>query len=84
MDILEDVRVLFRVPIGRVGQPSRELGEDLGLSLFSEVVVDGGTGGGEGNALDNGGGLHGVCSFRTGRQVGRVRCASVPSVTSIL
>ena len=58
MDILVDVRVEGVLPIGRVGQPSKELGLHLGLSLFSEEGVDGGTGGGEGDALGDGDSLH--------------------------
>lgn len=63
MDILVDVRVDGVLPIGRVGQPSKELGLHLGLSLFSEEGVDGGLGGGEGDALGDGDGLHSINSF---------------------
>ena len=58
MDILEDVRVEGVLPVGRVRQPSKELGLHLGGSLFSEKGVDGGLGGGEGDALGDGDGQH--------------------------
>ena len=67
MDILVDVRVQGVSPVGRVGQPAEDFsllleGEAFGLGLgyLGKVAVDGGLGGGEGNALDDGDGLHGV------------------------
>ena len=60
MDILVDVRVLFRVPIGRIGQPSEDASLIIGLGYLGEVAVDGVLGGGESDALDDGDGLHGV------------------------
>ena len=60
IDILVDVRVLFRVPIDRIGEPSEDASLVLGLGYLCEIAVDGGLGGGEGDALDDGDGLHGV------------------------
>ena len=59
MDILEDVRVGGALPVGRVGQPSMELGFHLSRTEVGLDGVDGGRGGGEGDALGDDDGGHG-------------------------
>lgn len=60
VDILIDLRVIGVRLIRGITEPGLGLGFPLGFSLLGEEAVDGGLSGGEGDALDDGDGLHGV------------------------
>lgn len=74
MDILVDVRVEGIVPVFRIGQPAEDISLSLGDAAFFQNAVDGGLGGGEGNALDDNDRLHAENPFQAvGRSGGRER-----------
>ena len=58
VDILVDVRVEGIRLVSRIAEPSPDAGVGLRLSLLSEEGVDGGLGGGEGDALGDDDLLH--------------------------